>query len=131
MAIKKQGGLGKGLEALFGGSAFEEINKVASEPEKDVEEVEEVEEDVEVVEKKAKKVSTPKKIEVVKEQDEVEEEENDNRDKVRYLKLIDIEPNSEQPRRNFDEEALQELADSIKQYGVIQPIVVNYKGKFY
>ena len=131
MAIKKQGGLGKGLEALFGGSAFEEINKVSSEPEKEVEEIEVVEEVVEVVEKKAKKVSTPKKIEVVKEQDEVEDEENDNRDKVRYLKLIDIEPNTEQPRRNFDEEALQELADSIKQYGVIQPIVVNYKGKFY
>ncbi len=50
---------------------------------------------------------------------------------VKYLKLIDIEPNRDQPRRNFDEEALQELAASIKMHGVIQPIVVNYKENYY
>lgn len=47
------------------------------------------------------------------------------------LRLSEIEPNRAQPRRNFDEDALQELADSIKQYGVIQPIVVQKKGKRY
>ena len=48
-----------------------------------------------------------------------------------FLRLSEIEPNRSQPRRNFDEDALQELADSIKQYGVIQPIVVQKKGKRY
>ena len=47
------------------------------------------------------------------------------------LKLNLIEPNSEQPRKNFDEESLQELADSIKQYGILQPLIVQKKGKHY
>ena len=41
------------------------------------------------------------------------------------LKLIDIEPNRDQPRRDFDEQALSELADSIEKHGLIQPIVVR------
>jgi len=41
------------------------------------------------------------------------------------LKLTDIEPNRNQPRYNFDEESLQELADSIKEVGIIQPIIVR------
>lgn len=99
MAVKKQGGLGKGLEALFGGSAIEEIQKVSTENASNI--------------------------------DAMANEESDDRDKVRYLKLIDVEPNRSQPRRNFDEESMQELADSIKLYGVIQPIVVNYKENYY
>ena len=48
--------------------------------------------------------------------------------------LIDInkiEPNRGQPRKNFDEDSLQELADSIKQYGVIQPVVLQKQGDIY
>ena len=41
------------------------------------------------------------------------------------VRLTDIEPNRTQPRKNFDEEALQELADSIAKHGLIQPIVVR------
>ena len=47
------------------------------------------------------------------------------------LKLNLIEPNSEQPRKKFDEESLQELADSIKQYGILQPLIVQKKGNHY
>jgi len=47
------------------------------------------------------------------------------------LKLNLIEPNSEQPRKNFDEGSLQELADSIKQYGILQPLIVQKKGNHY
>lgn len=47
------------------------------------------------------------------------------------LKLVDIEPNREQPRKAFDEDALQELADSIKQFGIIQPLIVVNKNKTY
>lgn len=47
------------------------------------------------------------------------------------VKISKIEPNRNQPRRNFDEDSLLELADSIKQFGVIQPLIVQKKGDFY
>ncbi|MCC8050833.1 MAG: ParB/RepB/Spo0J family partition protein [Clostridiales bacterium] len=47
------------------------------------------------------------------------------------LKLTQIEPNREQPRKSFDEETLMELADSIRQFGVIQPLIVQKKGDYY
>lgn len=47
------------------------------------------------------------------------------------MKISDIEPNREQPRKNFDREALEELADSIRQFGIIQPIVVQKKEDYY
>lgn len=47
------------------------------------------------------------------------------------LKITDIEPNKDQPRKNFDEDALSELSDSIKKYGVIEPVVVVKKNKHY
>ena len=43
------------------------------------------------------------------------------------LKITDIEPNKEQPRKDFDKEKLSSLADSIKEYGLIQPLVVSKK----
>ena len=46
-------------------------------------------------------------------------------DAVTELKLIDIEPDSGQPRKNFDDEGLNELAASIKEHGVITPILVH------
>ena len=47
------------------------------------------------------------------------------------LPITSIEPNKEQPRRHFNEDALAELADSIKQFGVIEPIIVVKKNKYY
>ncbi len=55
--------------------------------------------------------------------------ENDTENKnTTYLKISDIEPNRDQPRRDFDEEALAELADSIAQHGVLQPLLVRPVG---
>ena len=48
-----------------------------------------------------------------------------------FLKISSIEPNQTQPRKNFDEDQLRELADSIKQYGVLQPLLVQKNGNFY
>ncbi len=53
---------------------------------------------------------------------------NDNstdRNDLIQVKLIDIEPNKEQPRKSFDEKALSELADSIREHGMLQPIIVK------
>ncbi|MCD8052742.1 MAG: ParB/RepB/Spo0J family partition protein [Lachnospiraceae bacterium] len=47
------------------------------------------------------------------------------------LKIAEIEPNREQPRKNFDEEALDDLADSIRQYGILQPLLVKPVGQHY
>lgn len=48
-----------------------------------------------------------------------------NENNITELKLTEIEPNKNQPRKQFDEAALQELADSIRQYGLLQPITVR------
>jgi len=53
--------------------------------------------------------------------DEFSEEESE----LLYLPISKVEPRLEQPREYFDEEALQELAESITQYGLIQPITVR------
>ena len=45
------------------------------------------------------------------------------------LPLSEIRPNKDQPRKNFDEDALEELTDSIRQNGVLQPILVRKKGQ--
>lgn len=47
------------------------------------------------------------------------------------LRLSQVEPNREQPRKQFSEESIEELAGSIRQYGVIQPIIVCKKGRIY
>ena len=60
-----------------------------------------------------------------------EEEIDNSSEKIHKIKVIEIEPNREQPRKNFDEEALEELANSIKTYGVLQPIIVNKKDDYY
>ena len=50
---------------------------------------------------------------------------------VVLLDINKIEPNREQPRKHFQEDALEELSESIKNYGVIQPVVVKKKDDFY
>ena len=53
------------------------------------------------------------------------------KDGVTMVKITKVEPNREQPRRKFDEDALQELSDSIKQFGVLQPLVVQDRQDHY
>lgn len=52
-------------------------------------------------------------------------------EKIQNLKIIEVEPNKNQPRRVFDEEKIEELANSIKEYGVIQPIIVTKEKDYY
>ena len=60
-----------------------------------------------------------------------EEEQMQENDILKNLKITEVEPNREQPRKIFDQESLEELADSIKEYGLIQPIVVSKKEGYY
>ncbi len=98
MASKK-GGLGRGINSLLGDLNANPISAFESAPAA-----------------QAFPKETP--VEKVQKVDKFEEG-------VIYIALDDIKPNSKQPRKVFNEEALSELADSIKQYGVIQPILVR------
>lgn len=60
-----------------------------------------------------------------------EEEQIKAGENVVNLKLINVEPNKNQPRVNFDDEKIEDLANSIKEYGVIQPIIVTQENNFY
>ena len=61
-----------------------------------------------------------------------EPSEDDTREKdLKYIDINDIKPNSAQPRKNFDEDKLEELAESIEQHGLIQPIVLRAAGQGY
>ena len=91
MAKAKMTGLGKGLDALFGGSPLEmQIEETASQSE--------------------------------------DQEDSKN---LKTLKITEVEPNREQPRKNFNQESLEELSESIKTYGIIQPIVVSKEDGYY
>jgi len=61
----------------------------------------------------------------------IEEEKIDDSEKIEKIKIIDIEPNKNQARKKFNEESIEELAESIKIYGVIQPIIVKKKDGYY
>lgn len=101
MAVRKKGGLGKGLDSLIAPSSAAKSS--ASDEKK--------EQQVKVVEKLVEKV-VEKPVEV-------------------KVKIGEIEPNREQPRKNFDEDGLIELADSIRQFGILQPILVKKKPDYY
>ena len=62
----------------------------------------------------------------IAEEEKIKEGEN-----IVNLKLIDVEPNKNQPRMRFDDEKIEELSNSIKEYGVIQPIIVTKKDNYY
>ena len=68
---------------------------------------------------------------VIEDEKEDKKEQKIEGELVEKIKIIDIEPNKNQPRRKFDSEAIEELAESIKIYGIIQPIIVTKKDGFY
>ena len=64
-----------------------------------------------------------------------EKSDNENKGEKKegevMVKITKVEPNREQPRKNFDEDALEELAESIKQFGLLQPILVQDRKTYY
>lgn len=60
-----------------------------------------------------------------------QEEQPRENEIIKNLKITEVEPNRDQARKTFNQEALEELAESIKEYGLIQPIVVTQKEGYY
>lgn len=56
---------------------------------------------------------------------------NEKKEGETLVNITKVEPNREQPRKNFDEDALEELAESIKQFGLLQPILVQDRKTYY
>ena len=122
MAVKKRSGLGKGLDALIPNSRNRSIIKK-----------EEAEKSPINKEKEQKPAQSDVSRETIsnikpKEMDSKKEEESKSPLSGQIeINITDIEPNREQPRRKFDEDSLVELAESIRQYGVLQPLLVQKK----
>ncbi len=105
--MAKKAGLGRGLDALFA-DAVPVVEELTEAPQ----------------EKKAPKsaaTAKSKKKDSAKAASPAEESE----DRILYIDINDIMPNSAQPRKNFDEVKLNELAESIKTNGVISPLIVR------
>lgn len=78
-----------------------------------------------------KKSGLGKGLEALLSSSVIEEENIQEGEAIQSLKIIDVEPNKEQPRRFFNDESIEELSASIKEYGVIQPIIVTKKDNYY
>lgn len=100
----KRNGLGKGLDSLI--------------PDKNVKS-----------ESESKTLKDKKLKDVKAEKEEIHEPENLTGELM--LNINEVEPNRSQPRKEFDEDALLELADSIRQYGILQPLIVQRKKEYY
>lgn len=59
------------------------------------------------------------------------EKTSENQSGETMVNITKVEPNREQPRKNFDEDALEELSESIKQFGLLQPILVQDRKTYY
>lgn len=102
----KRNGLGKGLDSLI--------------PDKNVKSENEL---------KASNEKTVKNKNGQTEKSEISEPENLTGELM--LNINEVEPNRSQPRKEFDEDALLELADSLRQYGILQPLIVQRKKGYY
>ena len=126
MAAKK--GLGRGLDILIpkdAKSKNKNITKESTGKEKAEEDIKEKK----VKEKKDHTDTDKKETKNDKVTDKITEESSEKYDLM--LDINKIEPNRNQPRKQFDEDLLEELSDSIKRYGVIQPLIVNKKDGYY
>ena len=73
----------------------------------------------------------PNKVSATKTEAKNENAKNDKVIEGVLVNINKVEPNREQPRKNFDEDALLELSESIKQFGVLQPLLVQDRKGYY
>ena len=129
MAVKR--GLGKGLDSMI---PVRRTQSNEGSEEKDKKE--------EVIDQKAPTTESPAPLEGGQKEGELSSNADANvssgedniiqkSDQIQIVKISSVEPNKQQPRKNFDEDSLEELAGSIQQHGVLQPILVVRKDDYY
>jgi len=118
MAVKR--GLGRGLGAMIPTGSDSDSKRSINKKEVEEEPVSSLSSDVQTNQNVSRETS-----------DQASKEENSANSSEILIRVNDIEPNQNQPRKDFNEDSLQELADSIKLHGVIQPLLVSKKGKRY
>ena len=116
MAVKKKG-LGRGLDALFPEKPVEKkpVPKPITKEVNPKQEAESAKTTVPASDKKEMTADTPTEVKKTE----------------MLVKISKVEPNRTQPRKQFDEDALVELSESIKQFGILQPLLVSDKGDYY
>ena len=116
MAVKKKG-LGRGLDALFPEKPAEKkpVPKPITKEVNPKQEAESVKTTVPASDKKEMTADAPTEVKKTE----------------MLVKISKVEPNRTQPRKQFDEDALVELSESIKQFGILQPLLVSDKGDYY
>ena len=116
MAVKKKG-LGRGLDALFPEKPAEKkpVPKPIIKEVNPKQEAESVKTTVPASDKKEMTADAPTEVKKTE----------------MLVKISKVEPNRTQPRKQFDEDALVELSESIKQFGILQPLLVSDKGDYY
>ena len=116
MAVKKKG-LGRGLDALFPEKPAEKkpVPKPITKEVNPKQEAESVKTTVPASDKKEMTADAPTEV----------------KKSEMLVKISKVEPNRTQPRKQFDEDALVELSESIKQFGILQPLLVSDKGDYY
>ncbi len=110
----RKNGLGRGLDAFF-----PDRTSVVKEPARKT---------------ITKTVKTEKKSDVAEKQTNptvAKKQTADSKTEAMIVKISSVEPNMDQPRKQFDEDALMELSESIKQYGVLHPLLVSDKKDYY
>ena len=110
----RKNGLGRGLDAFF-----PDRTSVVKEPARKT---------------ITKTVKTEKKSDVAEKQTNptvAKKQTADSKTGAMIVKISNVEPNMDQPRKQFDEDALMELSESIKQYGVLHPLLVSDKKDYY
>ena len=110
----RKNGLGRGLDAFF-----PDRTSVVKEPARKT---------------ITKTVKTEKKSDVAEKQTKptvAKKQTADSKTGAMIVKISSVEPNMDQPRKQFDEDALMELSESIKQYGVLHPLLVSDKKDYY
>ena len=154
---RKHGGLGRGLDALI--PMREEVEKAMKSAESDsveilfaddeedsessyptiVPEVKEKEDVSRKTEENVSRETFEEKPEIIeqsseedkKEEKKKEEKSSDHLKNAVIVRISEVEPNREQPRKKFDDEKLEELSESIKTYGLLQPILVQKRDGYY
>ena len=130
MAVKKKG-LGRGLDALFPEKSVKSAEKKPEQKSEQKKNETEASSFPHQLSANTETASNGTAVKAAEMTDSVESVSGEQNKSEMLVKISKVEPNRSQPRKQFDEDALLELSESIKQFGILQPLLVSDKGNYY